>query len=164
MARDLPSLNAVRVFEAAARHLNFSRAADELSVTQSAVSRQIKVLEEQLGRPLFRRSGPVLSLTSAGAMYPVQVAEAKPEPAPAPYAAPDQEEAEETMEQDLPASFESQAVGATETSYSGAPMTISLKDGDIKDVLRSFAQISGLNVVVQPGVSGTVTVEPLEAA
>ena len=38
-------------------------------------------------------------------------------------------------------------------------MTISLKDGDIKDVLRSFAQISGLNVVVQPGVSGTVTVE-----
>ena len=38
-------------------------------------------------------------------------------------------------------------------------MSISLKDGDIKDVLRSFAQISGLNIVVQPGVTGTVTVE-----
>lgn len=76
MSRDLPSLNAIRVFDAAARHLNFSRAAEELSVTQSAVSRQIKVLEEQLGRPLFRRSGPVLSLTSAGAMYQVKVADA----------------------------------------------------------------------------------------
>ncbi|MEJ2084514.1 MAG: type IV pilus secretin PilQ [Acidobacteriota bacterium] len=55
--------------------------------------------------------------------------------------------------------FQSQAVGATETEYYGEPMTMSLKDADIKDVLRSFAQISGLNVVTQPGVSGTVTVE-----
>jgi len=55
--------------------------------------------------------------------------------------------------------FQSQAVGATETKYYGEPMTMSLKDADIKDVLRSFAQISGLNVVTQPGVSGTVTVE-----
>jgi type IV pilus assembly protein PilQ len=45
------------------------------------------------------------------------------------------------------------------TSYSGEPMTMSLRDADIKDVLRSFAQISGLNIVVQPQVSGTVTVE-----
>jgi type IV pilus assembly protein PilQ len=45
------------------------------------------------------------------------------------------------------------------TSYSGEPMTMSLRDADIKDVLRSFAQISGLNIVVQPEVSGTVTVE-----
>ncbi len=76
MPRDLPSLNAIRVFESAARHLNFSRAADELSVTQSAVSRQIKVLEEQLGQPLFQRSGPKLSLTSAGERYQTKVAEA----------------------------------------------------------------------------------------
>ena len=55
--------------------------------------------------------------------------------------------------------FQSQAVGANETEYHGEPMTMSLKDADIKDVLRSFAQISGLNVVTQPGVSGTVTVE-----
>jgi len=76
MPRDLPSLNAIRVFESAARHLNFSRAADELNVTQSAVSRQIKLLEEQLGQPLFRRAGPTLSLTKPGAIYQVKVAEA----------------------------------------------------------------------------------------
>jgi LysR family glycine cleavage system transcriptional activator len=74
--RDLPSLNAVRIFESAARHLNFTRAADELSVTQGAVSRQIKVLEEQLGLPLFERAGPKLSLTSAGEYYQGKVSEA----------------------------------------------------------------------------------------
>jgi LysR family glycine cleavage system transcriptional activator len=56
--------------------LNFSRAADELSVTQGAVSRQIKVLEEQLGLPLFERAGPKLSLTSAGEYYQGKVSEA----------------------------------------------------------------------------------------
>ena len=56
--------------------------------------------------------------------------------------------------------FEEQAVGETGgRTYHGEPMTMSLKDADIKDVLRSFAQISGLNVVVQPGVRGSVTVE-----
>ncbi len=55
--------------------------------------------------------------------------------------------------------FDSQTVGGGAKTYQGEPMTMSLKDADIKDVLRSFAQISGLNVVVQPGVSGTVTVE-----
>jgi type IV pilus assembly protein PilQ len=124
----------------------------ELSSLASAVA------TDNLEEELAPEPAPVIEPEPV-AYEPVQVAEAKPEPTPAPYAAPDQEEAEETMEQDLPASFESQAIGATESSYSGAPMTISLKDGDIKDVLRSFAQISGLNVVVQPGVSGTVTVE-----
>ena len=76
MPRDLPSLNAVRVFECAARHLNFSRAADELNVTQSAVSRQIKVLEEQLGQSLFQRAGPTVHLTSAGTIYQATVTEA----------------------------------------------------------------------------------------
>jgi len=66
MSRDLPSLNAVRMFEAAARHRNFTRAARELFVTQGAVSRQIKQLEAELGQDLFRREGPKVELTQAG--------------------------------------------------------------------------------------------------
>jgi len=85
----------------------------------------------------------------------IQVAEVRPEPIA--YSAP-QEEPQASAESPVPA-FQSQPVGQVEKTYQGEPMTISLKDGDIKDVLRSFAQISGLNVVVQPGVSGTVTVE-----
>jgi LysR family glycine cleavage system transcriptional activator len=69
MTRDLPSLNAVRAFEAAARLQSFSRAADELSVTQSAVSRQIQKLEAELGQPLFARNGPHLKLTDPGREY-----------------------------------------------------------------------------------------------
>jgi len=65
----LPPLNALRVFDAAARHENFSRAADELNVTQSAVSRQIQLLEERLGKPLFVRRGPRLELTAIGRDY-----------------------------------------------------------------------------------------------
>jgi LysR family transcriptional regulator, glycine cleavage system transcriptional activator len=59
----LPALSAVRVFEAAARHQSFTRAAHELHMTQAAVSYQIKQLEQQLGAPLFRRHprGVVLS-------------------------------------------------------------------------------------------------------
>ena len=69
MPRDLPSLNAVRVFEAAARQQSFSRAAEELCVTQSAVSRQIQKLEAELGQPLFTRNGPHLALTDSGRDY-----------------------------------------------------------------------------------------------
>jgi LysR family glycine cleavage system transcriptional activator len=69
MQRPLPSLHAVKVFEAAARHQNFSRAAEELSVTQSAVSRQIQQLEAELGQALFERNGPRLSLTRVGLEY-----------------------------------------------------------------------------------------------
>ena len=69
MPRELPSLNAIRAFESAARLLSFSRAADELSVTQSAVSRQIQKLEAELGQPLFARSGPRLKLTDRGREY-----------------------------------------------------------------------------------------------
>ncbi len=58
--------------------------------------------------------------------------------------------------------FGTQPVGATKREYVGEPISLNLKDADIKDVLRSFAEISGLNVVVQPGVRGTVTVS-LEA-
>jgi len=55
--------------------------------------------------------------------------------------------------------FVSQTIGESETKYQGELIDLTLKDADIKDVLRSFAQLSGLNVVVQPGVSGTVTAE-----
>jgi LysR family glycine cleavage system transcriptional activator len=67
----LPSLNALRAFEAAARHLSFSRAAAELKVTQAAISHQIKALEEDLGLPLFRRLNRSLLLTDEGqSLYP----------------------------------------------------------------------------------------------
>ena len=55
MARSLLPLNALRAFEAAARHLNFSRAADELAVTPGAVSPQIPLLEDVVGGSLLRR-------------------------------------------------------------------------------------------------------------
>ena len=64
--RPLSPLKAVRTFEAAARHLSFTRAADELHVTQAAVSHQIKALEEWLGVTLFRRQTRGVLLTDAG--------------------------------------------------------------------------------------------------
>jgi DNA-binding transcriptional LysR family regulator len=64
--RELPPLNALRAFEAAARHQSVSRAADELHVTHGAVSRQLRLLEEALGRTLFTRQGRQLALTEAG--------------------------------------------------------------------------------------------------
>jgi LysR family transcriptional regulator, glycine cleavage system transcriptional activator len=63
---DLPPLHLIEGFEAAARHLSFTKAAAELFVTQSAVSRQIKALEERLGVALFERHTRALSLTPAG--------------------------------------------------------------------------------------------------
>ncbi|MDB5719808.1 MAG: LysR family transcriptional regulator [Alphaproteobacteria bacterium] len=62
----LPPLPAVRVFEAAARHENFSRAAEELAMTQAAVSYQMKLLEERLGATLFVRHARGMSLTDLG--------------------------------------------------------------------------------------------------
>lgn len=76
MARRLPSLNAMRAFEAAARHLSFTLAADELHVTQAAVSHQIKTLEEHLGMPVFKRLNRALILTPAGQSLFPAVAEA----------------------------------------------------------------------------------------
>ena len=62
----LPGLNALLVFEAAARHLSFTRAGEELCVSQAAVSRQIRQLEERLGSRLFHRRHRALDLTDAG--------------------------------------------------------------------------------------------------
>ena len=69
MARRLPPLNALRAFEAAARHLSFTKAAQELHVTQAAISHQVKGLEEILGIQLFRRLNRRLALTEAGQDY-----------------------------------------------------------------------------------------------
>ncbi|MCP3865177.1 MULTISPECIES: transcriptional regulator GcvA [Marisediminitalea] len=69
MHRRLPPLNALKAFEAAARHLSFTRAADELFVTQAAVSHQIKALEEFLSLKLFIRRNRTLLLTEEGQAY-----------------------------------------------------------------------------------------------
>jgi DNA-binding transcriptional LysR family regulator len=64
--RELPPLNALRAFEAVARLKGVTRAASELSVTHGAVSRQLRLLEEALGKPLFTRQGRGLVLSAAG--------------------------------------------------------------------------------------------------
>ena len=72
MSGKLPSLKSLRVFESVARNLSFRKAADELCVTHSAVSHQIKLLEEELGVYLFHRQGRSIVLTEDGQMlYPV---------------------------------------------------------------------------------------------
>jgi DNA-binding transcriptional LysR family regulator len=74
MRRRLPSTQALICFEAAARHESYTRAAQELALTQSAVSRQITALEEFLGMALFRRTRHGVALTPAGADYARQIA------------------------------------------------------------------------------------------
>ena len=76
MPRRLPPLNALRSFEAAARYESFTRAAEELHVTQSAVSQQVKALEAQLGVRLFNRERQRLKITPAGRDYLVEIREA----------------------------------------------------------------------------------------
>ncbi len=76
MSDHLPPLSAIRVFEAAARHLSFTRAADELGMTQAAVSYQIKLLEERLGGPLFLRRPREVALTEAGQQLAPRLREA----------------------------------------------------------------------------------------
>ncbi|MBO4226011.1 MULTISPECIES: transcriptional regulator GcvA [Bradyrhizobium] len=69
MTARLPSLNGLRAFEAAARHLSFTQAAAELNVTQTAISHQIKRLEQELGVRLFVRQNRALTLTPKAAEY-----------------------------------------------------------------------------------------------
>jgi LysR family glycine cleavage system transcriptional activator len=66
MSNRLPSLNSLRAFDAAARHLNLVRAAEEMGITQGAVSRQIQALEGLVGAPLFSRGPRGLTFTEAG--------------------------------------------------------------------------------------------------
>ena len=75
--RRLPPLNALRAFEAAARHLSFERAGDEIAVTASAVGQQVKALEAWIGRPLFlRQPSRGVALTPLGERYAVAVTDA----------------------------------------------------------------------------------------
>lgn len=74
--RPLPPLHSLKAFEAAARHASFTRAAEELNLTQGAVSRQILKLEERLGVALFRRAERGVHLTEAGEQYRAAVREA----------------------------------------------------------------------------------------
>lgn len=76
MAFRLPPLNALRIFEAAARHKSFRRAAEELNVTASAVSHAMQTLEDAVGVELFRRETRGLRLTPAGSAYLPVVADA----------------------------------------------------------------------------------------
>jgi DNA-binding transcriptional LysR family regulator len=75
MRQRLPSTQALACFVAAARHQSFTRAAQELALTQGAVSRQVAVLEELVGVPLFKRTQHGMVLTPAGAQYAQQVAQ-----------------------------------------------------------------------------------------
>ena len=75
MRRKIPSMEALIAFEAAARHESFTRSADELALTQSAVGRQIACLEDFLGVPLFNRVKKRLSLSDAGRVYAKQIRE-----------------------------------------------------------------------------------------
>ncbi len=69
----LPSLNALRMFDAAARRLNFGRAAEDLNLTQGAVAQQVRRLEADLGQQLFARKARGLELTEAGRTYAAQI-------------------------------------------------------------------------------------------
>ncbi len=69
MRRFLPSLSALHAFDASVRHLSFTKAAEDMGITQSGISRQIKNLEDFLGLTLFERAGPKLILTEEGARY-----------------------------------------------------------------------------------------------
>ena len=73
MMRNLPPLNSLKAFEAAGRYLSFTHAAEELYVTQGAISKQIKILEEFLGKELFRRAANSLSLTTEGEKYLINI-------------------------------------------------------------------------------------------
>ncbi|MEC5215318.1 LysR family glycine cleavage system transcriptional activator [Actimicrobium sp. GrIS 1.19] len=69
--RRLPNLTALRAFEAAARHQNFSRAADEIHVTHGAISHQVRALEAELGVQLFTRAGKRIALTEHGQQFAI---------------------------------------------------------------------------------------------
>lgn len=76
MGRRIPPLNPLRTFEAVARHENLTKASKELHVTQSAVSRQIALIEDYLGVPLFNRSRHGVHLTREGKIYADKVVQA----------------------------------------------------------------------------------------
>jgi LysR family glycine cleavage system transcriptional activator len=76
MPRRPPNFSALRAFEAAARHDNFSRAADELHLTHGAISHQVRALERELGRPLFVRTGKQVQATDEALVFARALAQA----------------------------------------------------------------------------------------
>src|SRR5215475_4394159 len=76
MLRQIPGLSAIKAFDAAARHLSFTKAAQELSVTPAAVSHQIKELEDQIGVSLFQRTSRSMRLTREGEILRTSVSDA----------------------------------------------------------------------------------------
>lgn len=76
MKRNLPPLNSLKAFEAAMRHMSFTKAAEELYVTQGAISKQVKLLEEQLGVTLFKRFPKQLIATDEAKIYYTNIASA----------------------------------------------------------------------------------------
>ncbi|MDO9191509.1 MAG: LysR family transcriptional regulator, partial [Undibacterium sp.] len=67
--RHLPNLAALRAFEAASRHQNFSRAAEEIHLTHGAISHQVRALEQELGLQLFVRNGKKIAITEDGQRF-----------------------------------------------------------------------------------------------
>ncbi len=94
----LPSLNALAAFEAAARHMSLTRAAQELNVTPGAISKQVKALEDEIGRPLFLRLHRALELTPEG----------------------------HAVAQALKASFESMSATVSQVGRMGSPRAVSI--------------------------------------
>ena len=76
MARRIPPVNALRIFDAVARHQNLTKAAKELNITQSAVSRQVALLEDYLDTPLFVRNRTGVGFTETGREYAKNIVEA----------------------------------------------------------------------------------------
>ena len=116
----LPSLNGLRAFEAAARHLSFTVAATELNVTQTAISHQIKRLEAELGVRLFVRKNRALALTPAGNDYLPGIRAAFNDPSSAPDVA-------EIGNTDLPAPGSDLPTGRPRfrnASYYGEPIRL----------------------------------------
>ncbi|MBI3285646.1 MAG: transcriptional regulator GcvA [Burkholderiales bacterium] len=74
--RRLPNLAALRAFEAAARHQNFSRAAEEIHLTHGAISHQVRALEQELGAPLFVRHGKRIAITPDGEQFAAAIRQA----------------------------------------------------------------------------------------
>jgi len=123
-----------------------------------------------LGASDVEAYAPPAVVSAPAVPAPPVVAAVAPRPEPLPvrdlkaYEAADPQTPEMSKLIEAPGipAFSGQTIGGSKREYVGEPISLNLKDADIKDVLRSFAEISGLNVVVQPGVRGTVTVS-LEA-
>jgi type IV pilus assembly protein PilQ len=150
-----------------------------MPATQAPLAYETEEVSEPMAEPTEPRAEPLVAGLSPAEETPSRM---EPMPAAGPIAPPAQRveaapvmpptqrpESQETLfgAQSAPTgspvagseTFASKSVGGGQPVWQGEPIEMHLKDADIKDVLRSFAQISGLNIVVQPGVSGTVTVE-----